>query len=373
MLRSQLSRLPPYKFPPIIGRNQNLKLNLRSLFLVKAISHSSRIYFDFTGAPGTWTEPILPVTLEKDVGLRYVDENASQYPDLPLEPLFRAIYTINPEYDPKQIDLVTDRNNLGKLVNVISGIRLNDFRIDIELVGNTLLFQRWERFNEDCVSSSDFKGFWKRFEQILTTYPADLRNSSSNHRIIQSTLGQITILLRFVGKAYLPESVATTSPNPIHNLNAAIQAIQLNTSGTNLRVLRGGVEVPHQALVELKSRAWKNPLNYEDPDFMFQLWIAQVENLKSGYYVRGGQFIKIEDKNFREEGQFGKFEEQNGQMLKKLVCLVENIREMVREHKSKLAVLLYEREVGEMQLYSYDAGTTIKHLLPFDLLSKWET
>ena len=31
-------------------------------------------------------EPTLPVTLEKDVGLRYVDENASRYPHFPLEP-----------------------------------------------------------------------------------------------------------------------------------------------------------------------------------------------------------------------------------------------------------------------------------------------
>src|SRR5947207_11975427 len=92
-----------------------------------------------------------------------------------------------------------------------------------------------------------------------------------------------------------------------------------------------------------------------------------------GYYVRGGEFIKIEDKNFRKEGHFEKFEERNGQMLKKQVILIERIREMVREHESKRAVLLYEKEVGEMRIYTHDARTKFKHLLPADLLSKWET
>jgi len=317
-------------------------------------------------------EPTLPVTLEKDVGLRYVDENASRYPEFPLEPLFRAICTINPEYDFKQIDLVTDRNNLRKLLQAISGIRRSDFRINIELVGNTLLFQRWEKFDQDFVTPSEFKGFGKHFEQSLTTHPADLRNAGSQHRIVQISLGQVAILLRFLGKAYLPAIVPTTSQNPFDHLNSAMQAMQLNTTGRNLRVLRGGVEIPHRALVDLKTRPWKNPLDYEDPDFMFQLWVAQIDHSKAGYYVRGGKFIKIEDKNLREEGQFGRFEEQNGQMLKNLVNLIEHIRETVREQKSKRAILLYEREVGEMRLYTYDASTTLKRLLPSDLLSKWE-
>ena len=318
----------------------------------------------------------MPVTLEKDVGLRYVDENASRYPHFPLEPLFRAIYTIKPDYDPKQVDLVTDRNNLRKLMHVICGTRLSDFRIDIELVGNTLLFNRWEKFDKEDVMPGEFKGYGKQFEKTLTLYPKNLRSSGSNHRIIQCSLGQVTILLRFVGKAYLPKTESRTSSDDIDQLNSATQAMQLNASGvgcTNLRIHQGGVEVAHQELVELKSRAWKNSLNFEDSDFLFQLWIAQVQHLKVGYYVGGGEFIKIEDKNFRKEGQFEKFEERNGQMLKKLVTLIERIRETMREHESKRAVLLYEKEVGEMRIYTHDARTEFTHLLPADLLSKWET
>ena len=88
--------------------------------------------------------------------------------------------------------------------------------------------------------------------------------------------------------------------------------------------------------------------------------------------MQGGQFIKIEDKKFEEDGQFQKSEEQNGQMSRKPVSLVKQIRETVREQKSKRAALLYEREMGEMPLYTYHTETRLKHLLPSDLLSKWE-
>ena len=83
--------------------------------------------------------------------------------------------------------------------------------------------------------------------------------------------------------------------------------------------------------------------------------------------------LKIEDKNFRKEGQFEKFEEGNGQMLKKLVTLIERIRETVREQGSNRVVLLYEKEMGEIRIYTHDARTKFKHLLSVDLLSKWET
>ena len=310
------------------------------------------------------------------MGLRYVDENASRYPHFPLEPLFRAIYTIKPDYDPKQVDLVTDRNNLRKLMHVISATRHSDFRIDMELVGNTLLFERWEKFDREDVDSKKFTGFGKQFEKNMTLYPANLTDSGSNHRIIQCSLGQLTVLLRFLGKACLPETELITSPDEIDQSSSAIQAIQLNASGagcTNLRVNRGGVEVAHQELVELKSRALKNWLDFKDPDFMFQLWIAQVQHLKLGYYVGGGKFNKIEYKNFRREEQFEKFEVQNEQVLKKLVALIERIKETVREHGSKRAVLLYENDVGKMCIYTHDARTEFKHLLPTDLLSKWES
>ena len=164
MTFSQFTRLVPRKFLPTIGQIHSSETNLPSWFLIIAIQHSSRINSDFTGMPGKWIQRRLLVTLEKDVGLRYVDENASWYPNFPLEPLFRAIYTIKPDYDPKQVDLVTDRNNLWKPMQVICGTRLTDFHIDIELVGNTLLFKRWEKFDKEYVMPSEFKGFGKFYE-----------------------------------------------------------------------------------------------------------------------------------------------------------------------------------------------------------------
>ena len=49
-------------------------------------------------------------------------------------------------------------------MQVICGTRLTDFHIDIELVGNTLLFKRWEKFDKEYVMPSEFKGFGKFYE-----------------------------------------------------------------------------------------------------------------------------------------------------------------------------------------------------------------
>ena len=52
---------------------------------------------------------------------------------------------MNPEYDPRDVDLVTDRNNLRKLLSAVtgSGDRDEKFRINVQLIGKTMLFTRW--------------------------------------------------------------------------------------------------------------------------------------------------------------------------------------------------------------------------------------
>lgn len=75
----------------------------------------------------------------------HIDQNAYRHPECPLEPLFRSVYELNPQFNPKPIGLVTDRNNLRKIVWSILGEDTGDFRVDIALVGDTLLFTRWER------------------------------------------------------------------------------------------------------------------------------------------------------------------------------------------------------------------------------------
>jgi hypothetical protein len=57
-----------------------------------------------------------PRQLKKDSGLVYVAQNAARHPESPLEPLFRALYIENPSFDISSVNIVSDRNDIRKLV-----------------------------------------------------------------------------------------------------------------------------------------------------------------------------------------------------------------------------------------------------------------
>ena len=74
----------------------------------------------FPGSPPLWSAPRAPRQLKKDSGLIYIAQNAARHPDSPLEPLFRALYIVNPSFDIRSTDVVTDRNNIRKLLSFIN-------------------------------------------------------------------------------------------------------------------------------------------------------------------------------------------------------------------------------------------------------------
>ena len=96
------------------------------------------------GSPPLWSAPRAPRQLKKDSGLIYIAQNAARHPDSPLEPLFRALYIANPLFDIRSIDVVTDRNNIRKLLSFInpSSTRngLEAFTINVEVTKETAIF-----------------------------------------------------------------------------------------------------------------------------------------------------------------------------------------------------------------------------------------
>ena len=72
------------------------------------------------GSPPLWSAPKGPKQLQKDSGLIYLAQNAARHPASPLEPLFRALYTTNQSLDIRSVDIVTDRNNIRKLLSFVN-------------------------------------------------------------------------------------------------------------------------------------------------------------------------------------------------------------------------------------------------------------
>ena len=95
------------------------------------------------GSPRVWSARRLPVTLARDIEDQLVDQSSYRCPVFPLAPLVLAVREHDPSFDFKSIELVADRNNLRKLLRWTSG-GTNDFRLDVEVAGGTVLLTRWE-------------------------------------------------------------------------------------------------------------------------------------------------------------------------------------------------------------------------------------
>ncbi len=75
----------------------------------------------YAGAPPTWAPPAVATELDADSGLELIDSDRYHDPMYPLEPMFLAVLTMEPEFTWDSIDLVTDAENLVKLFGFIVG------------------------------------------------------------------------------------------------------------------------------------------------------------------------------------------------------------------------------------------------------------
>lgn len=103
----------------------------------------------------------LPLTQLYDIKHeRIVDENRHFYPEYPMEPLFRAVQYCTPDFDWENVDVVTDRNNLRKLLSFIEGNPEKSIRIDFQRVGNMLVLIRCDE--SDTITCDDYSLHFKR-------------------------------------------------------------------------------------------------------------------------------------------------------------------------------------------------------------------
>lgn len=84
-------------------------------------------------------------------------------------------------FDWASVDFVTDRNNLRKLLRWIGG-PVNDFRIDVQLAGKTIMLNRWENRYQEQMSGKTY-GF--NFELASTKAAPGCEKSTGHHRIVQ--------------------------------------------------------------------------------------------------------------------------------------------------------------------------------------------
>jgi hypothetical protein len=138
--------------------------------------------------------------LSPDVGESFIDQNAARNPNSPLEPLFRSLFALKPNFDMSNIDLVSDRNNIRKLLRFVTSSSKDTFEIKVEIVGNgTTLFTRVSP-NSTTMARGNM-GYGHNFENAITKDHV----GTGHHRIVSYQLGGMMMINRHEVDGYLDE------------------------------------------------------------------------------------------------------------------------------------------------------------------------
>ncbi|KAG9013886.1 hypothetical protein FRB94_004266 [Tulasnella sp. JGI-2019a] len=245
------------------------------------------------GAPATWANRD-PERVPQDSGRTFIDQNSARMGAnrSPLTPIFAALQDLGKLEKLRGLDLVTDRNNLRKLLRwATRASGLEDFRIDVEVAGGTVLFTRTEK--RDATFINGFQGYGHEYEKAATTQPLGSERATGHHRIISLSLGGIKVLLRF-------EVDACTGTPAIGNqveedtLTAAFASLTTNTRrfpGLTVRRSVSRTIAPQSTIIELKTRAARKALDWRDT--YPQLYLSQTPYLYLAKHERG-DFMPVE-------------------------------------------------------------------------------
>jgi hypothetical protein len=328
------------------------------------------------GSPDLWSPPNRSFTLGKDTGHIYIAQNAARHPDSPLEPLFRALYVSHPSFDIASIDVVTDRNNIRKLLSYVNPDRSShkpeDFTIHVEVTNNTAIFCRTETKTEEYIGPNEFRGYGHSFEKKCTS--RQVSGSTGHHRIISYRFGGLKFIVRHETDGYVGDSSARLSrpAAEVDDLSSVLDSLSLSPenskpgktvpASSKLVIRKEGQAVPLHSTLEVKTRVAHRPLAFEE--VVSQLWVSQTPKLVRAYHTKGVFAVpKVED----VAAQVKDWEDQNQKDLRMLAGLIRKIRDTVRESGGR-AILKYDAN-GDNLVFHKLGG---KQMLPKDLYAKWE-
>ncbi|WZH44191.1 geranylgeranyl pyrophosphate synthetase [Fusarium acuminatum] len=324
------------------------------------------------GSPAKWSPPNGPIRLDKDTGYFYVAQNVARHPESPLEPLFRALLLTEPSVDLRSIDVVTDRNNIRKLLSFVDPGTARggaeDFVIKVEVVGQTALFSREEAEVRQYIAPSEFRGYGHEFEKVYTK--EQIKGSTGHYRIVEYRFGGLKFLVRNEVDGYVPSVERADASNILaHELSLLSLSKPPKASyrwqGSKLEAAMEGEAVPSEQCLEIKTKALdaRKPLKMES--IMPQLWVSQTTKLVRAYHTSG--FFQPPDVEDMTESMKS-WEQDNENTLKKLAAVIAKILEVARRSDGPVQVK-YSKTRHQLVLSKIDSGK----MLPDDLYLKWNT
>ncbi|KAG6025705.1 hypothetical protein E4U19_003000 [Claviceps sp. Clav32 group G5] len=327
------------------------------------------------GSPPLWSPPIIDHRLPKDTGLYYITENAVRLPGSQMAPMFTALSITNPSFNVQSVDVISDRNNIRKLLSFIKpgldGDLNKQFTIKLELVGKTLLLGRRETAVTRYIEPNSFRGYGHEFEKAYTT--SQIGGSTSHYGIVSYRFCGLNFMIRYQTDGFvstqsadsareaLSERLEFPTPSSVNRLPPTV-----DPSLKEVMVLRKGHSVPLESILEIKTRANVGSLEFND--VAPQLWVSQTTKLVRAFHAQGSFFKpQVEDVS----AQLKEWELDSQEDLKMLGALIDKIITVVKgcESCDGRGILRYDVATGSL-IISRDEGN--ERMLPEDWYSKWD-
>ncbi|KAL9584331.1 MAG: hypothetical protein Q9212_002191 [Teloschistes hypoglaucus] len=335
------------------------------------------------GAPPAWTPLDKPRKLEEDKGDYFRDPNAARYPSYPLEPAVRTLLTEHGDLETQKIDLFACSSTVGSLLRFVRQVD-KPFRFFVEVVGNTVFFNRHENSPTQLIHG--VKGYGHTFPEAYTTWDAEVSGSASHQRLLRYNLAGLDCILRFESDGYLQSMVPGEVDPPAagrgqqigerekeNDLASIMERTKVSSSQVvgeqynkgPLRIEQSGRRIPQDAMFDLKTRgAWRKDFNVLE-DELPRYWVAQIPNFILARH-KSGRFDDIEVHHIRDDVQ--RWQEENQQDLKRLVWFLREIIAAAKARKDgKLEVRC--KSVDLLELREHD--TDEHDVLPPELKLRW--
>ncbi|KAK7001801.1 hypothetical protein R3P38DRAFT_3044555, partial [Favolaschia claudopus] len=280
------------------------------------------------------------------------------------------------DWAAEKIDFITARNTLRKLLHWIEDAGANsksqDFRIDMQLAGNTVLMNRWETGTRVNWSG---QMYGLNFEKASTDPAIGCEECTGHIRIVRYDLDGLKMVVRFEVDACLSRAAKSSAKaSTIDDLVAGLGQVNLGAASANttsttthgLTVLPGGRFVPHSSFIELTTRTENRVAQFDWKDAYPQLFFSQTPHHFLAVHYKG-RFSAVQKR------QLGSSELQGVERsiqpgLGKLRVALGVIRDLVVKHGQRGRLTLVCRS-GRMEVFERESGESC---LPEDVLARFE-
>ncbi|GJC99095.1 geranylgeranyl pyrophosphate synthetase [Colletotrichum higginsianum] len=308
------------------------------------------------------------MTLSADKGTYFIDQNTSLMPQHPFEPMFRAAASMSQDMSFDDIDIVTNRNSLRKLLDFCSPRSQESFRLHLHLVRNTLIVERCEKHAREFVDGS--RGWGRNFEKASTAFPPNLTESQGHHRTLRYSLGALKCAVQFEVDASFDPNGEPVASKDLGPLDLAMEKLSIQTpepatknGARDLQVettYREAMVMPQSTTAEIKSAAKVRPLSWRMP----QLWFGRTPWLIIGHHADG----KFHDVKITEAAaHFTDWEKKQQTALRKLATVLGELRAAVRGNEGRYSAAVFERGSGSIRVFDL---TSNRQAVPEDLRKK---